>query len=379
MSRRSMLLRIIIRNILIQPWRSAAALAALTVGAILASSFLSLYFDLPRKMTAEFKSLGPNLVVSPPGEAQTMDQDISNRLNELHPDLAQIPWLYAVGSSNHESLVIAGTHLEPLLALNPSWRIDANSDGESAGLSQKAGSVWFLAGEKVAQRFGWKPGQTVAVNYGDKQLSFPLTGILSTGESADSQVLLPLNLLQDMAQQQNRMSLIQLAIPGSSQEVEQTRQLLAKSISGAEIRPIREIVESEGRVVMKVKGLMFGLTAIVLGIVVLSVMTTISRTVFERRHDIGVMKAIGGSDAAVSRIFIAQSTLLGVMASILGYLAGFGLAQWAALRIFQSTLMWRWDVFPVVLAITLVMSLAATALPVHRIRMLSPAVVLKGD
>ena len=391
MSRARMFFRLILKAFQVQPGRVFISLCALLVGATLASAFLNLYFDLPRKMTAEFRSLGPNLVVAPPGNAQTFYQSVREELAATQPNLLKLPWLYAVGKMQQEDVILGGTELFALGAANPGWRVVNGPLRNAAAPSLENFLVsqfgprsqppreWLLAGEKAAAHFGWQPGQRVTLAYGGEEITLPLVGILSTGESADSQVLVPLATLQALTHREGQLSLMQLAAPGSAEQVEEVRQQLAASLTKVEIRPLRQVVESEARVVMKVRGLMFGLTAIVLGIVILSVMTTVSGLVFDRRRDIGVMKALGGSDRAISLLFVAQTALLAVLATIFGYLFGFGLAQWAALHIFHSALGWRWDVLPAVLAVTLAIALAATAFPIHLIRRLHPAVILKGE
>jgi putative ABC transport system permease protein len=138
-------------------------------------------------------------------------------------------------------------------------------------------------------------------------------------------------------------------------------------------------LESEARVILKVRGLMFGLTAIVLAIVILSVMTTVSGLVLDRQRDIGVMKSLGGSDWAISLLFVAETLSIAAVAALLGYALGLGLAQWAAQRIFASALPWRWDTLPAVVGVTLAVAFLAATLPVYRVRRLDPAVVLRGN
>ena len=391
MARSRMFFRLIFKTFQVQPGLVLTSLSALIVGATLASAFLNLYFDLPRKMTAEFRTLGPNLVVAPQGNIQTFYESVLEQLAATQPNILKLPWLYAVGNVNQEDVILGGTEPAALGALNPGWQV--LNDPQKKTVPQSLESFlasqfeprshppgeWLLAGEKAAAHFGWQPGQRVNLEYGGEEVTLPLLGIVSTGESADSQVLVPLATLQALTHREGQLSVIQLAVPGSAEQVEEVRQQLAANLPKVEIRPLRQVVESEARVVMKVRGLMFGLTAIVLGIVILSVMTTVSGLVFDRRRDIGIMKALGGSDRAISLLFVAETTLLAVLATALGYLLGFGLAQWAALHIFRSALGWRWDVLPAVLAVTLAVALAATAFPIHLIRRLHPAVVLKGE
>ena len=386
---RKMFFRVVSKAFWRQRGRVMASLAALTVGATLSSAFLSLYFDLPRKMTAEFRSLGANLLLAPRGDAQTFPETVYAQLALSHPQIPRLPWLYAVGRVQGRDAILGGTEQAGLAALNPGWKAfeTAEQRGAAASLETFLGTRpplsssgrWLLAGEQVASFFGWRAGQAVQLEYGGKAVTLPLGGIVSAGGSEDSQLFLPLAALQDLTGLQDQLSLVQVAVPGPAAQVEQVRQQFAAQLPAVEVRPLRQVVESEARVVLKVRGLMFGLTAIVLCIVILSVMTTVSGLVLNRQREIGLMKALGGADSAVSLLFVAETACFALLAGVAGYLLGFGLAQWAAQRIFQSSLEWRWEVLPAVLGVTVAVALAATAFPVYLIRRLEPAVILRGN
>jgi putative ABC transport system permease protein len=296
-----------------------------------------------------------------------------------------------VGKVNGQEAILAGTEIERLAALNPGWQVlddpaaKRSSESIAAFIARARGGIgnqqatWLLAGETAAAHFGWKAGEAVTVAYGSATLNLNLIGIVSTGGSEDSQLLLPLPLLQEATGRTGQLSLIALAAPGAAAQVEAVRQQLAVRWPEIDVRPLRPVLESEARVILKVRGLMFGLTAIVLAIVILSVMTTVSGLVLDRQRDIGVMKSLGGSDRAISLLFVAETLSIAAVAAVLGYAIGLGLAQWAAQRIFASPLPWRWDTLPAVVGVTLAVAFLAATLPVYRVRRLDPAVVLRGN
>ena len=375
----NMLMRVMAKALWVRRGKLLLSLTALTVGATLSSAFLSLYFDLPQKMSSEFRTLGPNLVVVPRGQGQTFPAEIEKQIAADHPEAASLPWLYAIGKVQGREVILGGTELSELARLHPGWQ------GLPSGASTKDS---LLAGEKAATAFGWKTGDTVRIAYGEKEMSLALAGIVSTGGSEDSQLLVPLNALETLTGQTGRLSLIQLAVPGSTSEVESAwHEMEARLQAGAgsaeaslvEVRPLRPVVESEARVVMKVRGLMLGLAGIVLALVVLSVLTTVSGRILDRQKDIGVMKALGGSDGAIARFFLAETACQALVAAAAGYALGFALAQLAAGRIFHSALALRWDVAAAVVAVTLGVALIATVLPARWIRRMDAAVILRGE
>ncbi|MGH9782823.1 MAG: ABC transporter permease [Terriglobia bacterium] len=391
MGRRRLFFRVVYKAFRVQPGRMAASFAALAVGATLASAFLNLYFDLPRKMTTEFRTLGANLILAPKGTSETLPEEVYRELAEAQPATPRLPWLYAVGKVNGQEAILAGTEFERLAMLNPGWQVyedpaerrAATPVGDFVAQAPQGmpgpEAKWLLAGETAAAHFGWKAGETATVEYGSATLELKVIGIVSTGGSEDSQLLLPLPVLQEVTGRAGQLSLIALAAPGAAAQVEALRQQLAGRWPEIDVRPLRPVLESEARVILKVRGLMFGLTAIVLAIVILSVMTTVSGLVLDRQRDIGVMKSLGGSDRAISLLFVAETLSIAAVAALLGYAVGLGLAQWAAERIFAAPLPWRWDTLPAVVGVTLAVAFLAAMLPVYRVRRLDPAVVLRGN
>lgn len=398
MKRSRVLIRIISKAFWFHPGRLSASLGALTVGATLSSAFLSLYFVLPSKMAGEFRTLGANLVIAPRQDDQTLSEELYSRLGAQQPELTAVPWLYAIGQAADGNVVLGGTDLGRLAAVNPGWQVSTGERKESldAFLKEQQGGVgnrpnsefripnseeqpWLLAGEKAASHFGWTPGQTVEIGYGGRKISLPLHAVISSGGSEDSQVLLPITTLQALTGQPARLSLIQARVAGAAEQLESRRQEIAALLPELDVRPVRQVVESEARVVMKVRALMYGLTAVVLGIVILSVMTTFSGLVLDRQRDIGIMKTLGGSDAIISFLFVAETAISALIAAVLGHSLGFGLAEWAARGIFHSSLPWRWDVLGSVIGVTMMVALIATTIPIRLVRNLEPAVILKGN
>ncbi|MBF8305682.1 MAG: transporter permease, partial [Acidobacteria bacterium] len=100
MGRTRLFFRVVYKAFRVQPGRMAASFAALAVGATLASAFLNLYFDLPRKMTTEFRTLGANLILAPKGTSETLPEQVYRELAEAQPATPRLPWLYAVGKVN---------------------------------------------------------------------------------------------------------------------------------------------------------------------------------------------------------------------------------------------------------------------------------------
>jgi len=74
---------------------------------------------------------------------------------------------------------------------------------------------------------------------------------------------------------------------------------------------------------------------------------------------IGLMKALGAGKAAVAAIFFAEAALLAVIGGALGFVGGSLLAQRIGRSIFDSQITIQPVLFPMILAIAILVSFAA--------------------
>jgi hypothetical protein len=80
--------------------RLAVALVAMASGAAVISALFNMQFDVQRKMTQEFRTLGANVVIAPAksfGDGATLDRNLLNTVEMVAgADVAKAPYLYIV-------------------------------------------------------------------------------------------------------------------------------------------------------------------------------------------------------------------------------------------------------------------------------------------
>src|SRR5262245_2690105 len=253
-----MMARLLLRAITHRPAKLFTVIAALAVGATLASAFLSLYYDLPAKMSSEFRSLGPNLLITPP-EIQTAPQQSSGEqqpvLSEQAISVAHVsasgaevlPWLYAVGLVNKKTLLLAGTDIDSIAAVHPSWRITQVANTGSANSPNGTDAEGVYVGEREMGRQGLTlenaDQQWITLEYAGTEHHLPLRGVVSTGGSMDDQLVVPLALLQQITARPAQISAIEVAAPGSNAAIEQTQSALVGALGdAATVRPLRPVL-----------------------------------------------------------------------------------------------------------------------------------------
>jgi putative ABC transport system permease protein len=111
----------------------------------------------------------------------------------------------------------------------------------------------------------------------------------------------------------------------------------------------------------------------------LAVSAAMATALMERRHEIGLMKAIGASRASVAALFAAEAAILALFGASLGFGLGAALARQIGNSVFGSTMSASLALFPFVLAIALVVVTAGSALAIRRAASFSPTVALRGE
>ncbi|HET7213865.1 MAG TPA: FtsX-like permease family protein [Terriglobia bacterium] len=401
--RRSLFWRLWVRSLVVRRPQAALAVISLLVGASLASMLLNLYSDVHRKMTQEFRSYGANVILSSEGAASAgqagtgglIDGTAFQRVELLRTKvngLVAAPVLYLVTHISREpsnprlpdfeNVVAVGSDFAALKALVPGWRVTAGA-GDSP-LGDRSCAV----GAHLARVFRLQPGDTVKLSSpsangaaGSPAASetFQVARVISTGSSEDDQVFVPLGELQKLGGVGDKISVIQMNIPGQTEEIERGVHQVAAAFPGLDVRPIRQIVYSQGKVLNTIRGLLISLMSLILVIIALCVMATMTAIVLERRKDIAVMKALGASNQDVTRLFLVEGASLGLVAGIVGFAVGGFLAAQVGERIFGVSLSVVWWTLPLVWSATILLAALATFFPVGIMRRIQPATVLKGE
>jgi putative ABC transport system permease protein len=91
------------------------------------------------------------------------------------------------------------------------------------------------------------------------------------------------------------------------------------------------------------------------------------------------MKAIGSSQTTVNGLFAGEAFVLALLAGLLGYLLGSGLAAWISEANFHTAVAPRIAVLPVVIGCSIAVALFAALLPLAQLQRIEPAGILKGE
>jgi len=143
-------------------------------------------------------------------------------------------------------------------------------------------------------------------------------------------------------------------------------------------KPIRQVAESEGKILDKTKLLMILITA--LGSIgsALGISNLVTATVMEKSQEIGLIKAIGGSNLRIMLLILTEIIITGIIGGIAGYFIGLGFTQIIGITVFGSYIEPAIMVIPIDVALVIGVSLIGSIPAIHYLFKLKPTEVLHG-
>jgi putative ABC transport system permease protein len=152
----------------------------------------------------------------------------------------------------------------------------------------------------------------------------------------------------------------------------------AQALPGLNVLPVRQLAAAEGRLLERIRGLLLATVFLILLLTVLGVLAAMAGSALERRRDVGLMKALGGSVQRVIGFFLAEAIVVGLAGGAIGCGAGMLLSKWMGVRVFATSIALRPIVLPVTLMLMVAVSLAG-ALPLGLLSRVRPAEILRGE
>src|SRR5262249_55766770 len=141
-------------------------------------------------------------------------------------------------------------------------------------------------------------------------------------------VFVPLDYLQEVRDMKGRATSIQIRLKDYREAkavVERLRELFPE-------RDNRVLIETweekQGPLLAAIsieKGILNVLLFLIVGVAGFGILAIFSMIVFEKTRDIGILKALGASNAGVMKIFLGYGLLLGVVGAVLGTALGLGI------------------------------------------------------
>jgi putative ABC transport system permease protein len=377
-----MFLRMLVRAAVLRRGRAGAALFAMVVAAAVATAMLNLYVDVQAKLRREFRNYGANIVVVA-RDGASLPSDALSRVDSILAGrgIAAPFGLVVARTADGQPIVVAGADFDRVRQLDRWWSV---SDWPAA--SQQA-LVGVRALPSVAPQHQALNDQTLKdqalkdqafdLSFQGRTLHVSPAGTLRTAAAEDSRIYI--SLADFVMWTGVQPSTIEIAASGSPEEVAGIMKQLTQALPAVDVRPVRQIIEGEARVLGKMRATLLAATALIILTAALCVLSTLMGWVFDRRRDFAIMKALGASGRLLNGFFAAEAAVLGATGALIGFVLGIGIAAWIGRVNFHAPVMPRFSVLPVVLAGSMAVTLLSAILPISLLRRVQPASILRGE
>jgi putative ABC transport system permease protein len=420
-----MFVRLVYESFRRQKRRKLLAGAAITLGVTVATAMIAVATDIGDKINRELRTIGANLIVTP--QEDTLDVEIGG-INLKPPsdgaflDEAELPKIKGTFWHNNitgfapmlpvdvslerdgqaQKLTLLGTYFAKQVSFgkasfttgvrstHPWWRV--------AGAWPNDNSRDVLVGEKLAARLGIKAEQDVTLS----GRSLRVSGILSTGGDEDGQLVAPIALAQEILGKPGAVRRVYVSAITKPEDALARRDpktlsgpiydrwycspypqsiayQLQEAIPHSHAEQIRQVAQNEGALLTHIQGLFFLITLGALLASALAVSAAMATAIFERRAEVGLMKALGAGKLAVASVFFAEATLLAMIGGLIGFAAGGMLAREIGRAIFNSQIGVQPVLLPVILTIAVLVTFAGSAAAIRRAVSMDPVFALRGE
>jgi len=416
-----MFVRLVYESFRRQKRRKVLAGAAIMLGVAVATAMIAVATDIGDKVSRELRSFGANLIVTP--QEDTLDVVIGGvnlkpptdggYLNEA--DIPKIKGMFwrnnIVGISpilsvtvpvNNTKARMIGTYFSrqlsygkenftaSILGTHPWWKVQ--------GAWPRDDSSEVLVGQTLATQLGLTPEDNLDLDGQQHRVS----GILSTGGDEDRAIVAPLALAQHLAKRPGAVRQIYVSALTKPEDelarrdpktlspdmydrwycspyAQSIAYQLQEAIPHSHAEMIRQVAQSEGTVLSRIKGLMLLITLAALFASALAVSSAMATAIFERRAEVGLMKALGAGKVTIGVLFFFEAALLALIAGAAGFAGGSALARQIGRSIFGSTISIQPVLFPLILAMAVIVTFAGSAAAILRAMNYDPVYALRGE
>jgi putative ABC transport system permease protein len=363
----SMFLRMLVRAAVLRRGRATSALFAVVVAAAVATAMLNLFVDVQAKLQREFRNYGANIVLTSRDGASLPADTLTRVESTLAGRGLVAPFAMIVArTSDGQPVVVAGADFDRVRQLDHWWSVDHWPSSPQQAL------IGVRARSTIAPK-----NQPFDLTFQGHIIHLTPAGTVQTGSVEDSRVYLSLS--DFVAWTGVQPSTIEVAANGSATEVAAIMNQLSQASPAADVHPVRQIMEGEARVLGKTRATLLAAAVLIILTAALCVLSTLMGWVFDRRRDFAIMKALGASNRLLNGFFAAEAAALGATGAVIGFVVGIGVAAWIGRANFHSPVVPRFSVLPIVVAVSIAVTLLSAILPISLLRRVQPAVILRGE
>ncbi len=279
-------------------------------------------------------------------------------------------------------------------ALHPWWKIEGRWPEEGS-------STEIAIGSKL--RDAWLRSALNPLTVDGREVR--IVGVVTTGDALEGELFLPLTLAQSLSNQPDAVSRVEISARTKPEDAFKDPATLSpaqyeiwhcrpyansiaddiqRAIPNSRAEQVRQVEQTEGTVLHRISGLMALISAAALLAAGFAVSAAMATAILERRAEIGLMRSLGASKAAIALLFYAETGILALFAGTLGSLLGSVLAATLGAHIFADTTPLASQLLipallPITVGTALLVALAGSTPSIRAALRLDPSTILRAN
>ncbi|MCL2187544.1 MAG: ABC transporter permease [Defluviitaleaceae bacterium] len=325
-------LKLVWKNLLRRRGRFAFTLLGITIGMAAFVALLSMGDNLRAEVTHQADALGANLIVMARADCpfinlsvltgdhlpEAIPREIVFEIAAIEGVTGAVPYL-TVGSSIRQVPVSLVGILPAEMKRHRGWDVHAGAYFSH----QEAREV--VLGYALAGRFELETGDTVTLR-GEE---IPIAGILSaTNSNDDITMFMPLCITQEIFGLGDYVSFIAVTVADVT-NIDRYISAIT-DIANLSVSTNEELLGSVLLILGSLNVTLQAIASVALIAAAFGIINTMMTATYERRREIGILRAMGSRSGIIFRIFVLESGLYGLLGGLLGFFVGFGVSRIAA-------------------------------------------------
>jgi len=330
--------KLVSKNLLRRKGRFIFTLLGITIGMASFVALLSMGENLRQEVSRQADDLGADIIVMGrvdcpfihravlAGEQlpESVPREIVGQIAAIEGITAAIPYL-TLGSSIQETPVTLVGILPGEMKAHRRWNVQ--SGAFFAGETERSAVV----GSGIASRFELEIDDILTF----RGQGFPVTAVLhETGSNDDISVFMPLDIVQEVFGLDDYVSFIAVTVG----DVTNAERYIAAimDIANLSVSTNEELLSSVLLILGSLDITLQLIASVALIAAAFGIINTMMTAIYERRREIGILRATGSKRGVIFRIFMLESGLYGLLGGLLGYGVGFVVSRLAAPFIQQN-------------------------------------------
>jgi len=425
-----------VRGTFVRQWKKMLMITlTVALGASIATAMLNVMLDVGDKINAELKTYGSNITVVPQSSAvisklyDLEDEEVQDESipEEKVGELLTIFWANNITdfapeidtevSVDGRTVPLVGTwfnhHLEfkkkgsvyqrdtGIINLRSWWDVES---GEMLNEQEENSGIPAMIGTALAGDMGVSAGDTITVT-GDKGvLSLTIKGIYESGDDEDNYIYTTIAAAQQLTGLDGRIKKIEVSAitsPDDELAVKAARNpslltgdeydlwyctayvssicfQIQEAIPEASATAVRQIADSEGKILEKTQLLMYLITALSLIGATLGISNLVTSSVMERAQELALLKAVGAKNSQVTILTLTEIIITAIIGAAVGYFMGYAFAQIIGQTVFSSSIQMSGMVAFIIAVLIIVVTLIGSIPAIRTVLRLRASEVLHG-